>query len=225
MKILCIYYKENFGDFLISGLESDSFVVDKTHCPKKGICLADSREYDIILIQNKKNYINAFDICKEIRENDNSIPILMILSEYNLEKLVDALINGFDDVLSTNTPLIEIIARIKRLIKRSKMTLQLTKLQFGNLELDIKNNIIKHKGEDIRLRKKEYELLEYMLYHQNEVLSRKKLLAHVWPEETFMFTNTVDVHISSIRRKMENKLKTKLIETIHGIGYKINFES
>jgi len=225
MKILCIYSKENFGEFLISGLETDSFIVDKINSAKKGICLAESREYDLILIQNKKNDINAFDVCKEIRINNKNVPILMILSKYDLEKVVEALIHGFDDVLSVRTPLIEIIARIKRLIKRSSMSSQLTVLKFGNLEIDIKNNLVRYNEKIIKLRKKEYELLEYMVHHPNQILSRRKLLAHVWPEETFMFTNTVDVHIGSIRKKMKNKIQKKMIETVHGIGYKISFES
>jgi len=222
MKILCILSDENFSAYLVSGLKADHFIVDTVHSPAKGICLIESRDYDLIIIEDFKGLINGAQLAVEIREYKKSIPLIGLIHDNNLERRVDLLLAGFDEILPINTALLEITTRMHRLILRNSSYSHSSILKYDDLEMDINRRIVKRGTTQIILRKKEYEVLEYMLHYPEQVLSRQRLLQHVWPEDVFMYTNTVDVHIASLRNKIDCESTNRIIQTVHGIGYKIS---
>jgi len=221
MKILCIYSGGKSKDFILSGLESEHFIVDHTDYQPKGISLAIARDYDLILIEDVIGEINALDSGLKIREENKKTPLIMLLDEYDLDLRIKALLCGFDDVVSIDTPILEVSARMRTLIRRSSLNMQSSVLSIGNLQIDTVSHSVIRNGKIIYLRRKEYELLEYMMHYPNQVLSRQRLLAHVWSDDVFMFTNTVDVHMASVRNKIDKEYQNKIIQTVHGVGYKI----
>jgi DNA-binding response OmpR family regulator len=205
------------------GLKSQGLLVDNVYNQPKALCLSEARGYDLLLVDNSSKDIDAFKFCTDVREQNSHIPIIMIASRDSLEVRVEAFMIGFDDIVMQNTPFIEIYFRINRLIRRCSAICDIsTILKFDNLTMDTSRREISRGSRNILLRRKEYDLLEYMLHYPDQVLSRHRLLEHVWPEDTFVYTNTVDVHMASVRRKVDSKEKNKLIHTIHGIGYMIS---
>lgn len=222
MKILSIQKNDPVSSFMINGLKSENFMVDIVDYEAKALCLLEARGYDLVLVFNDDTLINGISMGQKIREVNNNIAMVLVLDKNSLELKIDALSVGFDDVFSITTPLIEIATRLKSMIRRFALSIQLSVLRFSNLEIDTARRLVRRGNRVLPLRRKEYELLEYMMHYPEQVLSRRRLLEHVWPEDTFMFTNTVDVHMASIRRKVDYKSDKKIIHTIHGVGYKIS---
>jgi len=220
MKILFLHSNENMTRFISSALESEGFLIDNVFNQPKALCLSEARGYDLILVENNKKHINAIKFCVEVREIDKTIPMIMISSKYNIETRVEAFIIGFDDIVTKKTPFSEIHVRINGLIRRCSSRGDISSiLKFDDLQIDTKRRETKRSGEIISLRRKEYDLLEYVMHYPEQVLSRHRLLEHVWAEDTFVYTNTVDVHMAALRRKVDKNKTKKLIHTVHGIGY------
>ncbi len=222
MKILLLQTDDHALSCISMGLKSEGFLLDITNNQAKAQCLVESREYDLIIVENKKGVIDAFSFATFIRAINERIPLIMIAATDNIEKRVEAFLVGYDDVLFKNTPLSEFTVRINSHIRRSALNRQVFHLKFSDLEIDTKKRIALRAGREIYLRKKEYELLEYMMHYPEQVLSRNRLLEHVWSDDIFIYTNTVDVHMAAVRRKIDCPKDAKLIHTIHGVGYMIS---
>jgi DNA-binding response OmpR family regulator len=156
-------------------------------------------------------------ILKKIREIDKDIKILGLCSHGGWKDKVSFLKNGGDDVISYPFPIQELLERIKSLERRPKSYVN-SNLYIGEFCLDRENLTVSNKQKDIKLRRKEYELLEYLVRHKDRTVSRCELLDHVWDYRDYVGSNTIDVHIKRIRDKLDKK---SLIRTVHGRGYKV----
>ena len=172
----------------------------------------------VILDTNITGKYSTLDILKKIgSEKKKECKVLGICSTGNWRDKVNFLNNGGDDVLSYPFPMQELIARIQSLLRRPSSYID-SQMYIGNVVLDTRNRSVCVDKKDIDLRKKEYELLEYLLRNKNRTVSRCELLDHVWDYRSYTGSNTIDVHIKRIRDKIANK---SLIETVHGQGYRV----
>jgi len=220
MKILLIEDDKQMAKTIKEGLK-DYYVVDVAYTGENGDFQAQVNDYDTIIIDIVLPDIDGITVCKKIREAEIKAPILMLTGKTQVRDKVTALDAGADDYLTKPFSFAELLARVRALIRRNPDTLVSNKLSVGNLTLDVASKTVKRKGTKIPLRRKKFNLLEYLMRNQGIVVTRSMILEHVWDSETNPMTNTVDVHIKSLRDKVDRPFQKSLIKTVHGLGYKI----
>jgi DNA-binding response OmpR family regulator len=173
--------------------------------------------FEVIILNTNLPQEKTLRILRNIRKNDKNVKILGLCSHGGWKDKVSFLKNGGDDVVSYPFPIQELIERINSLKRRPKSYID-SNLYIGNYCLDGDNFCVRDKEKDIKLRKKEYELLEYLVRNKDRTVSRCELLDHVWDYREYIGSNTIDVHIKRIRDKLDRK---DLIRTVHGKGYRV----
>lgn len=218
MKILIIEDDKSIVRLLVSYLRKRGFDTDVSFNGKNGCEMIKKGNFDLLILDLGLPDIDGTEVCKCIREFSD-IPILILTARGQLDDKVCGLDFGADDYLVKPFDNKELHARIDALTRReSKMVLRGNTLTVGDLVMNIKDHTVSLVDEDIELTKKEYALLEYLLRNKNQILSRLQILTHVWDQNVDTFTNTVDVHVASLRRKIQND-KHDWIKTLHGVGY------
>jgi DNA-binding response OmpR family regulator len=184
--------------------------------------LAHINDYDLIILDYVLPDGNGVELCAKLRKANIRIPILFVTVRYGIRDKVAALDAGADDYIVKPFSVKELHARIRALMRRSLNVYNDDILKIDDLTLDISERTVVRDQKDIYLRKKEFNLLEYMIRNKNRVLTRSMILEHVWEGGAEELSNTVDVHIKYLRDKVDKPFKRKLIKTIHGLGYKID---
>lgn len=217
MNILIIEESKTISQLIKRSLEAHGLKItlDTTELSNK--VFIKSRIFEVAIINTNLSNEQTTLLLKKIRKLDENIKMLGLCSYGGWKDKVSFLKNGGDDVVSYPFPIQELIERINSLQRRPKEYMD-KKLYLGEYLLDKDNFLISNSKEDIRLRKKEYELLEYLVKNKDRVVSRCELLDHVWDYREYIGSNTIDVHIKRIRDKIDHR---NLIRTIHGRGYKI----
>lgn len=225
MKVLVVEDEKDISNFIKMGLESTGLVVDRAFNAEKGFFLAKTNYYDAIvldvrLINDKNIEESGLDLCKKLRNDRVSTPVLILTVKGEIETKVEAFNNGADDYMTKPFAIEELVARIRALTRRGE-AIQGDILKVEDLVLNANTHQVTRGKKEIVLTKKEYVLLEYLMRNKGAVLTRSMILEHVWDMNADPFTNTVEVHIRSLRKKLAQKGKPNLIHTIHGYGYKI----
>ena len=221
MRILLIEDERRLANVVKKGLTEEGFAVDMAFDGEEGQYLAQSEEYDLIILDITLPKVDGITICKELRKKNIKIPILMLTARATLEEKIIGLDSGADDYITKPFAYLELRSRIHALIRRSKQESSPI-LKIADLELDpIKHNLTRG-GKAITLTPKEFSVLELLLRHKDEVVSRTMIIEHVWDYNFDSMSNVVDVFVAAIRRKVDKNAKVKLIHTLHGIGYKIS---
>jgi len=221
MRILIIEDEKEIRNSLKGSLEMEGFAVDAAEDGEQGSYLARTNDYDVIILDNTMPKKNGYEVCREIRSAQKTMPIIILSANLETDMKVDLLNAGADDYLTKPFSLDELLARIKALLRRPSVT-QAEVFQIDDLVLNTNNSTVVRGKNDIYLTRKEFALLEYLLRHESQVVSRGMIMEHVWDMSIDPFSNTIDMHILSLRRKIEGKNKQKLIHTIPGRGYKIS---
>ncbi len=221
MKVLIIEDEKEIAEFLKKSLEAENYVVDVAHDGEKGSFLARTNDYDIILLDNIMPKKTGKQVCEEIRRDGKDVPILMISVKSEVTTKVDLLNAGADDYLTKPFSLDELLARIRALLRRPQK-IETEILKVDDLVLDTSKHKVMRGDKEIYLTKKEFMLLKYLMKNAGIVLSRGMILEHVWDMSVDAFSNTIESHIRSLRRKIDLPGKKKLIHTIPGFGYKID---
>ncbi|HLD31580.1 MAG TPA: response regulator transcription factor [Patescibacteria group bacterium] len=219
MRILLVEDELALARNLKTNLESECFVVDLATDGDQGLRLALVNEYDLIILDNVLPKKDGQEVCRQVRLKKQSPPILMLSVIADPAKKVELLDAGADDYLTKPFSFGELMARIRALLRRPA-TIAEDVIRIKNISLDARRHLVKKDGEEIRLTKKEFMLLEYLMRHQGLVLSRGMILEHVWDMNADPFSNTIESHILSLRKKIEIKNRP-LIHTIPGRGYKL----
>lgn len=179
--------------------------------------LLSTEDYDCLILDWMLTDGDGLELLKIARNKEITTPIIMLTAKSQIEDKVTGLEYGADDYLTKPFALAELLARIKTLIRRKSLASANPVIKIGDLRIDTNTREVRFKQEIIELAPREYELLEYMAIQKNVTLSRQDLLEHVWGEEVDPFSNTVDVHIRYLRKKLEKG--NILIKTIKGKGY------
>jgi DNA-binding response OmpR family regulator len=168
---------------------------------------------------------HGIELCRELRKSNIHTPILMLTAKGQLNDKVNGLNSGADDYLIKPFAFAELLARVKALGRRPKKTLS-TILTLDDLSLNTLTYEVKRGDKEIKLSKKEFVLLEYLLRHQGKIINKDKIINHVWNYDADVLPNTVEVYIGYLRNKIDRAFKNKkaLIQTIRGFGYKITAE-
>ncbi len=221
MRILLVEDEQEIREFLKPALESACFAVDTAEDGEKGSQYARSNDYDIIILDNMLPKKTGIEVCKDIRTAGKQTPILMLSVIENTEKKVELLNSGADDYMTKPFSLQELLARVRALLRRPK-PIQSETLEIKDIVLDTKRHLVTKKDKEIYLTRKEFMLLEYMMRNQGIVLSRGMIMEHVWDMNADPFSNTIESHILSLRKKLGDGGKNRLIKTVPGMGYKID---
>lgn len=221
MHLLIVDDDRRLANILQRSFREEGFAVDLSLDGEDGNFLATSEEYDAIILDLKLPRIDGLTICKNIRAAGIKTPILILSAKSSIEDKEKGLNTGADDYLSKPFSFRELNARIHALLRRTGPTASPI-LKVGDLELNPLAHSVKRNGKELELSPKEFAILEYLMRHTGEVVSRTKLLEHIWDYNFDTLSNVVDVFVFNLRKKVDNGFPQKLIKTIHGVGFKIS---
>lgn len=224
MKILVIEDEKELSSYLAKGLSEKGYTVDCAFDGKHGLFLATTENYNLIIVDRMLPALDGLSIIKTLRASDNITPVIILSALGEVDDRVKGLQSGGDDYLVKPFAFVELMARIEVLLKRSKTNLSgeiETKLSCGDMEIDLLSRKLNYAGQNIELQPREYRLLTYLLRHQGQVVTRTMLLENVWDYHFDPQTNVIDVHISRLRRKLEQAHGKTNIRTVRGAGYVI----
>lgn len=220
MKILLIEDDEEISLFLKKGLAKETFLVESANDGKKGLLMAQTNAYNLIILDQCLPKLLGWEIIKILREKNCQTPIIIltVCADINDKKIAYQL--GADDYLTKPFLLEELIYKIKALIKRIPyQTYQNANL--GDLFLDEKNGYFRRGHKQLDLTKREFLMLNYLLKHQGEIISRGEILEKIWQYQADPRSNSIETHIASLRKKIKIKGKPDLIHTFSGRGYRL----
>ncbi len=219
MKILVIEDEKETREFLHIGLQEEGYVVDVCGDGEQGSAKARTNAYDCVILDQRLPKKDGFTVCQEMRDEHINTPIIILSVNSEIPQKVELLNNGADDYLSKPFSFSELLARINALLRRSA-PMREVRLIAGDLELDRDRQLLLRDKKEIYLTKKEFTLLEYLMQNKGRVVSRSKILEHVWEADANPFSNTIEAHILRLRKKVEAG-KRKIIRNVPGRGYKI----
>lgn len=221
MRVLFVEDEKEIAQFVLKGLKAERCAVDWTPKSDQALLWAKVNDYDIAIMDiHIEGAQTGLQICRMIREKGRDYPIIMLSVIHDTAIKIEALNNGADDYLTKPFSFAELMARIRALMRREKILVGPI-LRIADLEVDVNAHSVRRGKKQITLNRKEFGLLEYLMRHEGTTLTRNMILEHVWEVTTDPFTNTVDVHIRYLRKKVDDDCKKKLIKTVHGHGYKI----
>jgi two-component system OmpR family response regulator len=196
-------------------------VVDDAADGETGLSLALSRPYDVAIVDRMLPRKDGLAVVAEMREHANQIPVLFLSALSEVDDRVKGLKAGGDDYLTKPYAFVELLARIDALMRRRMPANVKTRLDVGDLELDLLTRGAKRSGTEIELQPREFRLLEYLMRHAGQVVTRTMLLESVWEYHFDPQTNVIDVHISRLRAKIDKGYEVPLLHTVRGAGYMI----
>lgn len=224
MRILLIEDEVKVAGFVKRGLVAERYAVDVTGDGRRGLDLATSFEYDLIILDLMLPGLDGPGVLKRIRAKDTKVPVLILTARDAVQDKVSNFEAGADDYLTKPFAFAELAVRVKALLRRGPVNRSST-VRLRDLELDRLSQQVKRAGRRIELTTKEYSLLEYLMSNAGRVLSRNMIIEHVWDESFDGLTNVVDVYIRHLRRKVDDAYECKLIHTVRGVGYSVRDEA
>lgn len=222
MRILVVEDEHKIANSIKKGLEQEAFAVDVSYTGQEGYDLAASEDYDLIILDVLLPGISGTEICIKLREQSIHTPIMMLTARGQISDKVAGLNSGADDYLTKPFAFEELLARVRALIRRPKTTLD-SLLKIDDLTLDPTNYEVKRTGKLIQLSAKEFALLEYLIRHPNQIVTKEQIINHVWNYDADILPNTVEVYIGYLRNKIDKPFSSTsgLIKTVRGFGYRI----
>lgn len=222
MRILIVEDEPSIASFIRDGLREEGFVVDAVNNGKAGFEAAVSQtdRYDLLLLDWMLPGMSGIDICRSIRKEDRTTPIILLTAKDTVDDVVFGLETGANDYLKKPFAFEELLARI-RVLLRNKSGEQ-SRFATGNLILDAEAHKVKKDGREIDLTQKEFTLLEYLLRNKGKVCRRSRIIEKVWDVHFEKDTSVIDVFINSLRKKLDNAGEVSIIQTVRGVGYRIN---
>ena len=224
MRLLYAEDEEDLNKVVTKKLTEEGFSVDSCFDGREAIDNVQFTEYDAAILDIMMPHADGFAVLKELRKLKKNTPVLFLTARDSIEDRVTGLDSGANDYLVKPFSFEELLARI-RVLTREKHNLTENILSIGDLELNLSSHIVTRGGTEINLTSKEYQLLEYLLYNKEKVLSREKIENHIWNYDYESGTNVIDVYIRYLRKKIDDGFPTKLIHTVRGAGYVIREEN
>ena len=224
MKLLLVEDDPKISSFIKIGLEANNYKVDIAYDSPIAEKFALSRKYDVMILDVVIPGISGFELCKNIRNNNIMTPVLFLTSLDSIEDKLTGFNSGGDDYLVKPFSFQELLARLKALNRRNGDIKVKQVLKIADLEIDTSSRKVKRGGKDIFLTATEYKILELLIENEGKVFDRVHIAEKIWGFSFNSGTNIIDVHINSIRRKIDKEFNTKLIHTRKGFGYVLSEE-
>jgi heavy metal response regulator len=218
MRILVVEDEKKIAEFLRKGLKAEGYAVDVALDGEQGRFLAGTETYDLVILDLRLPKMDGLTLCRTLRREKFGGPILMLTARDTVKDKVLGLDSGANDYLTKPFDFEELLARVRALL-RSRGTAEPTRLQAGDLVLDLLAHTAERASKPIPLTAKEFSLLEYLMRNAGTVVSRTMIAEHVWDVHFDSFTNVIDVSINHLRAKVDRDFPTKLIQTVRGRGY------
>ena len=222
MRLLVIEDDRDVAHFLERGLEESGHTVDVAVEGKNGLFLATTERYDAIIVDRMLPNVDGLTIVRTLRASDSTTPVLILSALGDVDDRVGGLRAGADDYVVKPFALSEVLARLDALVRRVRGDARdETRLEVGDLTLDLLKREARRGGTLIELLPREFRLLEYLMRHAGQVVTRTMLLENVWDYHFDPQTNVIDVHISRLRAKLDRDFEQPLIHTVRGAGYRL----
>lgn len=221
MRILIVEDETSIANFLRDGLQEEGFAVDVADNGKKGLQLAldNIEEYDVILLDWMLPGLNGIEICRAIRKENKTVPIIFLTAKDTVDDAVFGLETGANDYIRKPFSFEELLARIRVLMRKNETELLL--FYAGDIEMNIEKHTVTKKGRPVDLTQKEFSLLEYFLRNKGKVCRRTRIIEKVWDLHFDYDDSVIDVYIYALRKKLDDPGKPSIISTVRGVGYKI----
>jgi two-component system OmpR family response regulator len=222
MRVLVIEDDKDAADYLVKGLRESGYAVDHAADGRDGLFLALSEPYDVMVVDRMLPGPDGLSIVESVRKAGISTPVLFLSALGEVEDRVAGLKAGGDDYLAKPFAFSELLARIEALLRRSGAVPENTFLKVGDLEMDLLARKVTRQGKRVYLHPREFRLLEYLMRHAGQVVTRTMLLENVWEYHFDPQTNVIDVHISRLRQKIDKPFDKPILQTVRGAGYKLD---
>jgi DNA-binding response OmpR family regulator len=217
MRLLVVEDEKKIAGFILKGLREVGYAVDHAENGHDALSMITVYTYDLIITDIIMPGINGFELVKQLREKQFKAPIMMLSAKDQIDDKIIGLDAGADDYLAKPFAFNELLARIRALLRRK--TDYKEKLTIADLVMEPDKHIVTRAGKQLELTPKEYALLEFLLRNQARVVTRTAIIEHVWDMHFDSDTNLVDVFMSYLRKKIEPKGATRLIQSVRGVGY------
>jgi len=219
MRVLLIEDDRQVADYLRKALGEAGAVTDHAADGREGLLMAASGDYDALILDRMLPGLDGLAILRTLRASGNQTPVLILSALGEVDDRVDGLRAGGDDYLVKPFAFSELHARLEALLRRGAVDAPETRLRVADLEMDLLKREVTRAGRPIALQPREFRLLEYLLRHTGQVVTRTMLLEQVWDYHFDPQTNIIDVHISRLRGKIDREFDTPLLHTVRGAGY------
>jgi two-component system, OmpR family, copper resistance phosphate regulon response regulator CusR len=224
MRILVIEDEAKTGDYLQNGLTEAGYVVDVANNGIDGLHLAQELRYDLILLDVMMPEMDGWTVMKKLAARTDT-PVLFLSARGTLEDRLKGLDLGADDYLVKPFSFAELLARVRIILRRGQPQKQEEVLALGDLHVDVPKRRVERNGTRISLTNKEFNLLQFFMQNQGQVLSRALIASRVWDMNFDSDSNVVDVAVRRLRQKIDEPFEKRLIHTVHGVGYRCEDES
>ena len=221
MRILVVEDDREAAAYLTRGLKESGHIVDHAPDGEDGLHLAMAGNYDVAVVDRMMPRLDGLSMVRRMRDEGNKTPVLFLSALGEVDDRVKGLRAGGDDYLAKPYAFVELLARIDALVRRNGSDTVTTKLAVGDLELDLLSRTATRSAQRIDLQPREFLLLEYLMRHAGQVVTRTMLLENVWEYHFDPQTNVIDVHISRLRAKIDKGFDQALLHTVRGAGYSL----
>ncbi|MEZ9699497.1 response regulator transcription factor [Vibrio sp. 10N.261.46.E12] len=220
MKILIIEDDTTTREFIAKGLEEHGYADDQAEDGKKGLMMALSSEYQLVVLDRMLPYLDGMKVLSAIKATEENLPVLILSAMDSVEDRVNGLQAGSDDYLIKPFALAELIARVDIIINRTKRQSSSDNgLAYDCLKIDLRAHRVMCMNQELQLQPKEFQLIQYFVEHSEQVVSRMRLFEAIWSYHFDPKTNVIDVHVANLRRKLDEAGCPDLLHTVRGAGY------
>lgn len=219
MRVLIIEDDQKTADYIVKGIKEFGHVADSANDGEAGFTLASTEPYDVLVVDRMLPELDGLSLIQRLREQDVNAPALILSALGEVDDRVAGLKAGGDDYLVKPFAFSELMARLEALVRRNEAESPATVLKVGDLEMDLLKRVVTREDKNIDLQPREFRLLEYLMRHEGQVITRTMLLEKVWDYHFDPQTNIIDVHVSRLRGKIDKDFDNPLLHTVRGAGY------
>jgi len=223
MRILLIEDERDLAAAIKKGLEEQGYGVDAAYDGEEGVYICENFPADVIVLDRMLPKVDGLTILNRLRKKGIKTPVLLLTARDALADKIMGLDAGADDYLTKPFEFGELLARIRALLRR-KTDVKEAVIRIGDLEIDTASHVARRAGRPISLSAREFAILQYLAYHSHAVVTRTRLIEHIYPEGFEWDSNIVDVYINRLRKKIDKGFEIKLIHTVRGTGYRLHGE-
>ena len=221
MRALLVEDDVELGNYLRKGLVEAGYIVDRAGDGEDALFMVTEQQFDVVIMDRMLPKLDGLSVLRTMRANGNDAPVLILSALADVDDRVAGLRAGGDDYLTKPFAFSELSARLEALLRRRRTSEKVTEFSVGDLEMNLLAREVKRQGQVIDLQPREFQLLEYLIRHADQVVTRTMLLENVWGYHFDPQTNVIDVHISRLRAKLDRGFDKPLLHTVRGAGYSL----